>query len=79
MSTNINAIKTTKSARVCIKAESDKMEKPFVFTGKGEVKFSADGNLIFAGTGIFTKAKDSNTGLANSDTGMFRILLGLIE
>ncbi|KAG9658692.1 hypothetical protein KCU64_g4356, partial [Aureobasidium melanogenum] len=62
------ALQTTKSARVCIKAESDKMEKPFVFTGKGEVKFSADGNLIFAGTGIFTKAKDSNTGLANSDT-----------
>ncbi|KAG9605177.1 hypothetical protein KCU77_g1043, partial [Aureobasidium melanogenum] len=68
MSTNSNAIKTTKSARVPIKAESDKMEKSFIFTGKGEIEFSADGNLIFAGTGRFTKAKDSTTGLANNDT-----------
>ncbi|KAG9759545.1 hypothetical protein KCU73_g3337, partial [Aureobasidium melanogenum] len=68
MSTNTNAIKTTKSARVSIKAESENMEKSFIFTGKGEIEFSADGNLIFAGTGRFTKAKDSTTGLVNNDT-----------
>ncbi|KAH0361193.1 hypothetical protein KCU65_g8875, partial [Aureobasidium melanogenum] len=67
MSTNINAIKTTKSARVSIKAESYKMDKPFNFTGKGEITFSADGNLTFAGTGKFTKAEHSTMGPTNND------------
>ncbi|KAH0354657.1 hypothetical protein KCU81_g1509, partial [Aureobasidium melanogenum] len=73
MSTNNNIIKTTKSAKVSIKAESDKMDKPFIFTGKGEVTFSANGNLTFAGTGKFTKTKESTVGPANNDTAVLTL------
>ncbi|CAD0099691.1 unnamed protein product [Aureobasidium mustum] len=78
MSTNIKSIETTKSTKVSIKADPASNDKPFTFTGKGEVKFSTEGNLTFVGTGKFTKAKGSTTGTANNDKGMIRISQGSI-